>query len=289
MASDNIQIGKNIRDLRKATKETQQELGKAIGVEHNTISMYESGKRQPDLESLQAMAAHYGFPVDRLLYDDFSEVDLNIDGLTWEKAMSVMESMFPIVCSDKAMQDEHFAKGHAYTIRIRNTIGKSGSTVMRSMLERALAAYQDSLSQSGTVESAANMLWLIFVCFSLLPDEHSEKIGEAVLFGKALEKDFVKKYVLKDAHPVSKRNEDNKKAYIQESYESTLGLIKVLKESEQYADLADYYLALRYVVGMAENDYTDDLNKTIGMEMMTSLMALGNPYAVEFINKRTAL
>ena len=47
-------------------------------------------------------------------------------------------------------------------------------------------------------------------------------------------------------------------------------------------DLADYYMALRYVIGMVANDYSDDLNKTIGMEMLLSFAELGNKYVIRY-------
>ena len=75
MASEKTKIAVSIRDLRKAHGETQKELGLAIHVEENTLSMYESGKRQPDIQTIQTIAEHYGFPVDRLLSDVFSEMD----------------------------------------------------------------------------------------------------------------------------------------------------------------------------------------------------------------------
>lgn len=40
-------LGANIRSLRKAYGETQEQLAEAIFVEKNTISNYENGKREP--------------------------------------------------------------------------------------------------------------------------------------------------------------------------------------------------------------------------------------------------
>jgi len=39
---------------------------------------------------------------------------------------------------------------------------------------------------------------------------------------------------------------------------------------------------LRYVIGMVANDYSDDLNKTIGMEMLLSFAELGNKYVISY-------
>ena len=47
-------IGTNIKLLRKSWGQTQKELGRALGVESNTISMYESGARTPDATVLNS-------------------------------------------------------------------------------------------------------------------------------------------------------------------------------------------------------------------------------------------
>lgn len=56
-----------IRELRKAAKITQEELAKAIGITHATLSRYESGAIDPPTSQLQAIAAALGVSVGRLL------------------------------------------------------------------------------------------------------------------------------------------------------------------------------------------------------------------------------
>ena len=286
MADNRSKIAKNIRDLRKAHGETQKELGRAINVEENTISMYESGKRQPDMQTIQTIAEHYGFPVDRLMDDDFSQMDFKISTMTWDKMIATLEVQFPIICSDKAMQDQHFAQGYKRTQEIWGELKSSHEGIMRSAIESALKEYESSLIDNPeTVESAANMLWLTFINYALMPDEHSVKIGEAVQFGKSLKSDFVKKYVLKDSNPISVESASNKREFVKDSQEAIALLIRILKESGNYSDLADYYIAIRYVIGMVDNEYSDDLNKTIGMEMLTTFAELGNGYALNLFKE----
>jgi len=56
--------------LKKARKEancTQDEAAKEIGKTKGTVSKYENGKLQPDLETLATLANLYGVSVDWLL------------------------------------------------------------------------------------------------------------------------------------------------------------------------------------------------------------------------------
>lgn len=63
-----------IRELRKAAKITQEELAKAIGITHATLSRYESGAIDPPTSQLQAIAAALGVSVGRLLGQETEHV-----------------------------------------------------------------------------------------------------------------------------------------------------------------------------------------------------------------------
>lgn len=59
-----------IRELRKAKKVTMKELGNIIGVAESTMSLYETGKRKPDPETLSRLADYFNVSVDYLLGRD---------------------------------------------------------------------------------------------------------------------------------------------------------------------------------------------------------------------------
>ncbi|NOU73440.1 helix-turn-helix domain-containing protein [Paenibacillus sp. LMG 31458] len=278
-------LRKNIRDLRKAHGESQQELGRTIGYEHNMISMIESGARDVSMETLQAIASHYGYPLDQLIRADFSELNYADLALTWENVVSMIKVVLPLLVSDKALEDECFAKGYKFTQEIADSFSKADSVIMRSVFERAMDAYAESLEKYETKESAANMLWLIYVQYSLLPDEHWIAIGKAIQFGKAHGKDFVKKYVLSKEKNITEAQKTNKMQYARDLSGSILAFIEFLKSSPEYANIADYYLALRYIIGIVDTDYSQEINQIIGMEMMLSYLSLGNPYAFSYFKK----
>ena len=50
------QIGLRIRTMRKSRNMTQEDLARAIEQSASSITMYETGRREPDLETLEAMA-----------------------------------------------------------------------------------------------------------------------------------------------------------------------------------------------------------------------------------------
>ena len=56
-----------LRKLRKEKKMTMKQLGNAIGVAESTISLYETGKRQPDYDTLKKLSDLFQVPIDYLL------------------------------------------------------------------------------------------------------------------------------------------------------------------------------------------------------------------------------
>ena len=56
-----------IRKARNTTGFTQKEVEKETGIKQSTLTKYENGKLEPDLEKLGILADFYGVSVDWLL------------------------------------------------------------------------------------------------------------------------------------------------------------------------------------------------------------------------------
>ncbi|WP_035462118.1 helix-turn-helix domain-containing protein [Alicyclobacillus macrosporangiidus] len=61
-----MSTGSRIAQLRRARGLTQAQLASAAGVSASTIAMYETGRRTPDPEQLDKLAAALGVPPDQL-------------------------------------------------------------------------------------------------------------------------------------------------------------------------------------------------------------------------------
>ncbi len=59
-----------IKELRTALNLTQKELGKKLNIAESTISLYESGKREPDNATLIKLADIFEVSTDYLLHRD---------------------------------------------------------------------------------------------------------------------------------------------------------------------------------------------------------------------------
>ena len=56
-----------IKQLRNSRKMSQEEFATKIGVSRSTVGMYETGKREPDLETCEAIADFFNVDMDYLL------------------------------------------------------------------------------------------------------------------------------------------------------------------------------------------------------------------------------
>ena len=69
-------VGKHIRQLRLARHLTQEQLAEQLFVTRQTVSAWETGKAQPDLETLERISAALGAKVTEVIYGSPQSPDL---------------------------------------------------------------------------------------------------------------------------------------------------------------------------------------------------------------------
>lgn len=62
-----IKFGENLKALRADRNLRQEDLAKVLGTTQRRISYLETGKIQPDLETLWALAEYFDISVDELI------------------------------------------------------------------------------------------------------------------------------------------------------------------------------------------------------------------------------
>ena len=68
------EIALRIRTMRKSRGMTHEDLARAIGQSASSISMYENARREPDFETLEAIADVFNVPLSSLLFDPDREL-----------------------------------------------------------------------------------------------------------------------------------------------------------------------------------------------------------------------
>ena len=60
------EIAENIKTMRMSRNMTQRDLAKALGVSSSTIAMYETARREPDIETMEALADTFNVPLSSI-------------------------------------------------------------------------------------------------------------------------------------------------------------------------------------------------------------------------------
>ena len=60
-------FGKRLKELRVGSGLSQQKLGEILGFSNQTVSFWESGHREPDLDTLLSIAHYFEVPLEELL------------------------------------------------------------------------------------------------------------------------------------------------------------------------------------------------------------------------------
>lgn len=74
-----ITIGEKIKTLRKEMKLTQKELAHKIGVTASTVTKYENGQLEPNIEVLNKIATTFNISISTLIEDNNSKKELCIE------------------------------------------------------------------------------------------------------------------------------------------------------------------------------------------------------------------
>ena len=70
-----------IRLLRKQKKMTQKELAYYLQIADSTLSYWEMGKYEPDIDSLKKLSKFFSVPIDYIVGDNFSESGITAESI----------------------------------------------------------------------------------------------------------------------------------------------------------------------------------------------------------------
>lgn len=92
-----MSIGNKIKEYREKNNMTQKEIAEILGVEPGTISKYESGMIEPNIESLKRLADTFNITVDELIKDEekFDLAKVNVlEVLREQKEMELKGNLY---------------------------------------------------------------------------------------------------------------------------------------------------------------------------------------------------
>lgn len=278
-------LGNNIRCLRVAYGETQEQLGNAINVAKNTVSSYEKGRTEPDKDILASIAAHYMISVEELLSCDLSGINkimFDQNGF-WEQ----IDVILPVALSENAMKNEHFKMAYSTHRKFFDELQEQRlDNIDEAMI--CFEEYIDSFDdQNSREEAAANFigLWyLLMVMIKLVP---KVMINQSAVLTRIKSEYPKMRRKLENINPDFEKGANDLVSEFDdlESNEMLSEFMKSIKKSIKWYELGDYYLALQFFFDLVDNGMTWEFNRRIGVEMLSAFASVGNPYAINFLNR----
>lgn len=95
-------FGIRLQSLRKQDGLTQLQLANALGVSKSSIGMWETGGREPDFETLEAIADYFNVPTGTF----FSNDNWNPQGLASSNKMTVSDFERDIITRLRRLPEE---------------------------------------------------------------------------------------------------------------------------------------------------------------------------------------
>lgn len=136
-------IGEKIKTLRKQMKLTQKELAHKIGVTASTITKYEIGQLEPNLETLNRIADTFNISISDLIENDNSKREFSsITG--FKDVLSSSEISKKVI--DELTECVIIAVIKKYNLDIDiNTISDRDKRLMFSLASSSVKAFIDDL------------------------------------------------------------------------------------------------------------------------------------------------
>lgn len=279
MVDKDKQLGKNIKHLREMHGETLDELGEVVHFAKSTIKGYESGSRKPDPQTLQSIATHYGKTVDEILHTDLTKLGkIRMETSSTNDMVNLFQEIFPLYYSEDAMKNANFQKGYKLCQRVLNGFAK-GETMRGTIITDAFQAFLEAIDEIEIPEVVADLMWTIFLWWTQIFDVQKMLLFQSKLLSKKFDiKDYMK---IRDSE--SDELKKKKHDFVSDFDEIITEILKELKSDSKWSNLADYYLALQYVVAMVDSELSPEMNFAVGMQMMLSFAKIGNPHALNFL------
>lgn len=275
-------LGSNIRGLREFFGETQEDLAGLLQCTSKNVSSYETGRTEPNMTTLNVIATHYSVTTDDLLYGDWAYVG---EVSSFKNAIKQHDTyLFPLVSSEKALKNDDFRRALAAQKELYEHMQKYSLDYPDNLIDKCLDGYEKAMDNENSVmEAKANLVPLCFFLLRgmLLPSDFYEQPPAGIKILIQENRRFKTLFEDYSEMPDEELDTEDKKI-IMEIDREAMSYIAELKKSRGFSELADYYLAMRYFFGAVDNKLGLEFNLKIGIEMIDSFRAVGNPYAIRF-------
>ncbi len=276
-------VAKNFKFLYKYFKDKQAVLAKMFNVPQSNISGYVNGTKPIPVDILQKIAIRYGVSVDDLSNKDLSLEFDSPQTIDLKDTLSFGENMLPILTSNVAKTNDNFNRAHDILLDALNLERMDAFYGKINVLEHAITLFQKAWEESNTYVALSNCLSTVLLVYAFY-SQRGIQIGQELIEKGSLSSFDIESSFLRDPRKPKAPNpyEKKQKDFFEKYDDLVYGNIKLLKSNTQFSELGDYYLAICYFLGFAEDFIEYEQSFQTGFHMLLQLSKLDNKYADKF-------
>ena len=276
-------IAKNFKFLYKHFKDKQDVLAKMFNVPQSNISGYVNGTKPIPVDVLQKIAIRYGVSVDDLTNKDLSLEFDSPQTIELKDTLSFGENMLPILTSNVAKTNDNFNRAHDILLDALNLERMDAFYGKINVLEHAITLFQKAWEESNTYVALSNCLSTVLLIYAFY-SQRGIQIGQELIEKGSLSSFDIESSFLRDPRKPKASNpyEKKQKEFFEKYDDLVYGNINLLKSNTQFSELGDYYLAMCYFFGFAEDFLEYEQCYQTGLYMLIQLSKLGNKYSDKF-------
>ena len=276
-------IAKNFKFLYKHFKDKQEVLAKMFNVPQSNISGYVNGTKPIPVDVLQKIAIRYGVSVDDLSNKDLSLEFDSPQTIELKDTLSFGENMLPILTSNVAKTNDNFNRAHDILLDALNLERMDAFYGKINVLEHAITLFQKAWEESNTYVALSNCLSTVLLIYAFYSQRGIQIAQELIEKGSLSSFDIESSFLRDPRKPKAPNPYEKKQKDFFEKYDDLVyGNIKLLKSNTQFSELGDYYLAICYFLGFAEDFIEYEQSFQTGFHILLQLSKLDNKYADKF-------
>lgn len=286
-------LGYNLLGLLRAFNETQGHLALTLGISTSYLSEIVNGKKEPERAQLEKIAKHFGMSPESLMNDDFASIRQITD---FEKYTPTLAKLFPLFASEASLNNKDFSEALAAQKKLYKA-EEDGIPLPESEADSLFNTVFDRYSEVEDEvigeEVAANTLSFIFymlVCgrvTEMLARYKNHEESYPILMSKLLESKPKSKERIDEILESDRPIEDNafKNMVNDPEFDEAINeIFEGLRETDEWNDLIDYYIALEYIFGAVDNVFSMEQNHDFGVDLMLKYATIGNTFASSYVS-----
>lgn len=276
-------IAKNFKFLYKHFNHRQKTLAKEFNVPQSNISEYVNGRKPIPTDIIKKISLKYGIGIDDLMNKDLALEFDSPQTIKLKDTESFGENLLPFLTSKIARSNDNFNRAEKILSDLLQQLDRLDDFYKNiSVFEHVVTLYQKAWEESKSYVAISNCLSTILLIY-IFYNQCSIQVAQKLIEEESLNLFDVQFFHLHHTNNTSDLNYKEKQAAFFEKYEDMVySNIKLLKSKSKFSELGDYFLAICYYFGFAEDFLEFEQCSQTGAHMLLQLCKIDNKYANRF-------